>query len=692
MSDLNDFLQELRQEGEKESEGAFTVPLEVAQDKLERFQLLDPAFYTVQLVASACASGSSFVHVNTGLTTVEFLSDGQAPNREQLDSLTSYLFENVGAPRFISELAVGLQGALNLPCKRVLVETFTEEGAWQLEMRQKSKRIRALNLVSPIVPLTRVVVDKGFGLTMPIRNRHQELMHLQQCRFAPLELRVDEERVYEQVTPPTDCVAWTRLRCPGLPEVTAADAPTTSSDHEDISGYLALSPVDWEFQMLQLVSDGVTFTRPNSRIGIPNLVGVVRLKGMRKNISFTDLVENSHFDGVMKTLREEALRLLVTVLREPEDTRPYWSQLLSVVKLVLRKQELADDTRRVLEQWTSFVSFALGGSRDFRATIAHARELLEMGQSEAAARLREEVLQKLKEALLGNLQLGLQQKSIELLDLLAEVAEEMEHPQLSECLQAREMAELLIDVTRPDLELFTEGWGIHRKGLMLRYLGQNVEAADTHASVNQSPNTELVGWAFRFCAELELRLGQYEQADRLLERSRELLPGQRDLAEEHAFLKRFLSVTQRQESVRLLNSALPEPESDPQVRWMFLDWLAREGRGFLPLDEWVRIRAQASFEELKMKLSQGVYREVEERLSDSFELLGWKSLAEARNERVEAARMCEERFGPNHPYTQFVRRRAVYQLHRLEAHPMADHLQCRGHLLAQYQRCLEAVQ
>ncbi len=269
------------------------------------------------------------------------------------------------------------------------------------------------------------------------------------------------------------------------------------------------------------------------------------------------------------------------------------------------------------------------------------------------------------------------------------MAEDLNHPKLNEALQAREIAELLLNAVEPDYSLFTEGWGIHRKGLLYRYLGAQVAAAEAHASVKDSSDRQLAAWGFRFCAELELALGRYLVADQLMEVAHQTMTPHRDMAEDLAFLKRFISPAERADSVRLMNEALPGPESDPQVRWMFLDWLAREGRGVLPLDQWVKVRAQASFEELKMKLSQGPFAEVEKGLSESFELLGWKSLEEARLERQEAVRLCEERFGPNSAYTQFVRRRAVYQLHRLEAHQIADQIQCRGHLLAQFQRCLE---
>ncbi|MCA9797196.1 MAG: hypothetical protein KC910_35545, partial [Candidatus Eremiobacteraeota bacterium] len=107
-----------------------------------------------------------------------------------------------------------------------------------------------------------------------------------------------------------------------------------------------------------------------------------------------------------------------------------------------------------------------------------------------------------------------------------------------------------------------------------------------------------------------------------------------------------------------------------------------EGKGRLPLDEWARYRARASFAQLKTLLDDSRER-VESLLEPNLDLLGYEALEELRQARVEAVMTSEQQFGPMSAYTQFVRRRAVYQLHRLEARRLADILVVRGHLLGQ---------
>ena len=695
MSELSHFLQELRQEGEQESEGAFTVPLKVAQEKLERFQLLDPTFYPIQMVAAACASRASFLEITTSITQLEFLYDGWSPTESQMRALNGYLFEAADSTRFISELSVGLQAALALPAKRVILESFTEEGAWQLEMRSGGQRMRELKLVSPVLPLTRVLVDKGFGLQTSLLKKHDELIYLDRCRNAPLSIRLDEEELLTPLQPPTDCLAWTQVSSPSFPDVHSSDPATLRVEHSGLSGYLALGEMNWGNQ-LQLVLNGVNFVRPGSKLGLPAVAATVRVEHLRKNLSFTDLVENQDYLDVLEFLKEQSIRLLVEVCKDPERSRPYWSQLLPLVGQVLRNLKLGEEEKAVLERWNVLASFSMGGHQEIEQTLKQAAELAEKGDTELAQRLRREVLGRLSSNIWSECRDSLEHRVLRDLDRLVEVADLLGTSYGSEARQARKIAGILLELpwerSWTHDPSFTTGWGTHRKGLILRYLGYPVQAAEAHSSLQEATDQNLAIWSYRFCAEIELSQQRYERADELLSQAFQSLHPSRDLAEELAFLKRFLASSGKSESVKFLRHAVPLPDSDPQVRWMLLDWLAREGRGALPLEEWVQARAQASFLELKMSMVKDQYREVEERLSPRFELLGWKSLEQARLEREEAVLASEVRFGINSSYTQYVRRRAVYQLHRLEASDKADRLQTRGHLQAQFQRCLDSLQ
>ena len=149
---LEQFLSELRTEGDQESSGVFTVSKETAERKLEKFQLRSDTLYVVQMVAAGVASGATFVSIETGLASVEFVSNGLAPCREELENLESFLFNTHGTHPFLSELAVGIQAAISLPCKKVLVESFTQEGSWQLEVRPDRRRLKQLRTKAPTLP------------------------------------------------------------------------------------------------------------------------------------------------------------------------------------------------------------------------------------------------------------------------------------------------------------------------------------------------------------------------------------------------------------------------------------------------------------------------------------------------------------------------------------------------------------
>lgn len=691
MSDLAAFMQELRQAGAVESsDAAFTVSLQTAEDKLQRFALPRPELYIVQFVAAAVASGASFLTITSGVSQLEFLADGAAPTQEELANLNSYLFYAVDAPEYLSELAVGVQGALAMPVNRVLVESFGAEESWQLEVREGKQRVQPLKLKSPLVPLLRIVVDKGFGLRTRLTDRHPEQGELWVCQHAPLDLTFDDRII---ATPagsiPGGLLGWAdldgaQLRRPVTPALLTERLP-------DVEGLLFLTKRWGPANSVALIVNGVTFNRPATLLGPCNLSGTIAVRGLRKNISRTDLAQNADYRRVTEALRAIGWRLLTELCRDPEKTRDHWDDLRIPVNQALTQKDLPPSSQQVLSHWMDMVCVADSqGPGDHLKALRRARQ---MTDPEQARQLRTEILNEIQERLLVLFHNGAFEKMFAYFEPLRQALDDLMSPQQHRFLQAQEILHSLLGKPGLSEEVFSHPsrWGRHRQGLLLRYAGRLVDAAKAHAAVMEETSQELKGWAYRYCAEIELAQGHYEVADRMLSEALKLMPSHRDLKEEMAFLKRLIAPSGRGESVRLLQQATPPTDSDPFVQFLFLDWLTRDGRGVLPMTTWVEFRARASMAEVATKLKHGKREQIEERLNPQFDLVGWESLKTARERRPEAVVMAEKEFGPNHSYTQFARRRAVYQLHRLEAHDMADKLQCRGHLLAQLERCVKGL-
>ncbi len=693
MSELDEFLAEVREAGTRHSDGTFTVSLQTAEEKLQRFTLTRPELYIVQLVAAGVASGASFLQITSSISGLELLSDGQTPSKEQLESLNSFLFYTFGAPEYLNELAVGVQGALAYPVKRVLIEAFQEGQAWQLELREKKQCLKPLQLSSPITPLLRVVVDKGFGLNTRLLDTHPEQKELPACRFAPLELTFDKKQVAcPEHGIPTEAYAWAELG-PCKVKLKSSQSPLLKRSMEKATGYLCLTPFKIDKPPLRLILHGVEFSYP-ARWGPSNLSGLVWVEGLRKDISRSALVENQEFLDLTQQLDRIGWELLVELCREPEKTRELWPALQGTVGQALGRSDLLVDHRQVLLHWMTLAGLVdVRGPAAHLETLAQARELEAQGQVKEAEQLRAEVLRRVRQRMLKHLEANNLEAMAELIEPLRQALVDLKSPHLPRGLQARDILQALLERGGPTEEAFNGAcrWGIHRLGLLFRYQGQLVEAAEIHARSRDSGDKLLQSWAYRFCAEIELAHANYAGADQLLSQAHKLLPHHRDLAEERAFLIRLVSPEGRRASIGFLRQAIPPVEQDPFVQWLLYDWLARDAEKVLPWAVRAEFRARASLLEVNAKFRHGPRPSVEARLNHRFDLLGWQSLEEARQERIKALELAESEFGPLHPYTQFSRRRAVYQLHRLEAHQLADRLQCRGHLWAQLRVCLQGL-
>lgn len=694
---LEQFLSELRTEGDQESSGVFTVSKETAERKLEKFQLRSDTLYVVQMVAAGVASGATFVSIETGLASVEFVSNGLAPCREELENLESFLFNTHGTHPFLSELAVGIQAAISLPCKKVLVESFTQEGSWQLEVRPDRRRLKQLRTKAPTLPLMRIVVDKGFGLRSRVINCHPETKLLKRCSLAPVELILDQESLLsEERNPPQKALAWALLGDPPAGSgFSFPDAPRLTVSSVGHSGWLAVMSENAAHRRgLNLVHHGIAHKRLNADLGTTNVCGVVFVNGLRRDISFTDLVENSDYRNLLGSLRNTAAKLNVELCRDPKADREQWKKLKQPVKQLLKKHALEEQDRAVLENWLAFVEVSEAkGPEDHYRALKKARELENESQLGEAQAIRREVISHLSAEICRQFDLVEWEAVLELLGPLELALRESKASGLANFYQNCNVLRcMLFDEEVEEKHCSqTDPWSVLRKGLMLRAHGRMVEATETFAAVRHlTEDPKTLAWAFRLCAEIELAEADYLQAEEFFDQAYKHSRS-RDLFEERAFLKRMLGAEGRYDCVRYLREALIAKERAPYVHWLMMDWLVKEGRGILSLEDWVKFRARASFEEVKAKVTLGLRKEIESRLEPRFDLLGWKSLDTLREERVEAVALSENEFGPVHPYTQFTRRRAIYQLHRLESHQQAEALHCRGHLLAQFRRFIAAL-
>ncbi|MGE0494522.1 MAG: hypothetical protein AB7S38_35260 [Vulcanimicrobiota bacterium] len=699
---LNTYLQEFAQGGEFESVGRFTISSEAADEKLRKFQLLDPGLYVVQMVAAAVAGQATFLEVKSSLTRCEFLYDGEAATAEQLEHLSGFLYDTTGMPRHLTELAVGLHAAQAIEPKQIIVESYRLDQANRLTWRGSQQKIESLEPRTGL-SLNRVVVDKGFGLTSRVIKVHPELANLMRvCRHAPLQLKVDGDLLNEPIQLPSPCMGVKiypsldpRAKVSALPDGRFPSAPAGPAP---VAAVLALGGTS---RGLAFIHQGILFRRPHKLLGLNCLTGLVVAPELKKNLSHSDLVENDTYTAVVDQLKAWAVDLLVEVCRNPDalagSDREY---LVADVQAVLAQppEQLAAENLGVLEHWLAHHGLATGRQKDLDSNLALADHLDSMGLSGRARHLRLTIRSSMVTGIKTHLEKleferarGACQPLHGLLDKLELPEAELELNELELILASLEaphklarpgFEELLGRPMQPRARL----WVLHRAALVDRARGDLASARQRHGSALSASLQEnrLKAWGHRFEAEMLRVEGDDARAYEQLCSALEAQPDDRDLLEELAFAARFSGPAgqARERALGYLLQAIPLPERDEFVHWRFLEWLLQEGKGGLPLDEWARYRARASFAQLKALLDTS-RDAIEELLEPNLDLMGYESLVQAQLNKVEAAMVSERQFGPVSVYTQFVRRRAVYQLYRLEDRHLASTLVVRGHLLGQ---------
>ncbi|MCA9796986.1 MAG: hypothetical protein KC910_34485, partial [Candidatus Eremiobacteraeota bacterium] len=389
---LNTYLQEFAQGGEVESVGRFTISSEAADEKLRKFQLLDPGLYVVQMVAAAVAGQATFLEVKSSLTRCEFLYDGEAATAEQLEHLSGFLYDTTGMPRHLTELAVGLHAAQALEPKKIMVESYRPDQAHRLTWRGNQQKLETIE-TRPGLFLHRVVVDKGFGLTSRVTNVHPELANLMRvCRYAPLQLKVDEQTINEPFRLPSPCLGVKvypsldpRAKLSALPD---GRFPSQESGQAPVAAILALGGAS---RGLAFVHQGILFRRPHTMLGLGSLTGLVVAPDLKKNLSHSDLVENDTYQEVVTQLKKWAVDLLLEICRDPDSLAPREREfLVADVKVMLANPPawLSPENLGLLSHWMAHHRLSTESSRDLAHNLALANNLEEMGLGGRARHLR----------------------------------------------------------------------------------------------------------------------------------------------------------------------------------------------------------------------------------------------------------------------------------------------------------------
>lgn len=703
--ELRGFLAQLESVGRTESEGTFTLSPQTAARAMRRFQLPDPYMYILQMVAAATVGRSQHLAVETTSRQLIYYFEGMEITEEQLRVLDTFLFPGVDAPDHLTELAVGIEAALNF-AEEVQVESVVQARGFRLVINAKGVRLESVDGGSEETAYSRVVVKKKRELNLLWSTRtHPELEWLEACRHTILPLVVGGKSYPTEPMPevPSETILWGKIVRKGDPMKLAQPSvqssalePTFTLEHEDAFGYLALVGREEANQNgLLFVHRGLVVHRPLSDLGLPVVCGLIHCDSLKKDISHTNFVEDGRFEELQMYLKMLAVRLVVEFCRRLNEHREHWKKLWGTVVGLLESGELDPEQETVVREWADFVHKA-GEDQSPFSSLQKARFLEKEGKIDEAAGLRWKLFNRVKKEALLCFDAGLFNGLPDRSEVLTEVSKDLDLPFSRDLALAELFVECLVggEPEVREAEDSDDPLTLHRLALLRRWRGDLAGAIEYHLQALEHDQADILirGWGIRYCAELEFSQQRYEQAEQLYSMAEQELPKQRDLWEERAYFKRFLGAEQRAESFAYLRRALDGVEADSFVHLLLVEEVKKEGKSVLSRSELAALQTKSTYLKLKQFLEEGEGARIEAVLNQGFDLQGWVSREELVQAKLASVSHAETAFSPTYLYTRYCRRRCAYQLHRLGARQEAEHLQCRGHLLEHLRMILKSLE
>lgn len=173
----------LRQAGRLEAEGAFTLDLEKARDKMARFGLTDPERYILELVAAAFAGGAESLDVRLTEAGLELTFEGTPLQPADLESLDDFLLVAEGTNPALRYLAVGLNALSRLKPRLIRLETPAGSA---LQLEGKKRRLESGRFARH-----RLLIDRGGQLFRKATYQSELALIESEASYSSRPVRVD---------------------------------------------------------------------------------------------------------------------------------------------------------------------------------------------------------------------------------------------------------------------------------------------------------------------------------------------------------------------------------------------------------------------------------------------------------------------------------------------------------------------
>jgi hypothetical protein len=313
---VDSFIEQMKQEGYPDSEGAFSLSGEKSHWKMAQYRLANRSDYPMHVLAAAVAGGASRFKLERDEQSTFFAFDGEHYFSEDFEALS-----DPALPRSarLAELEIALSAASGHSTVR-----FAAEG--------RNVR-RELQVVVGEVTVHEIEIShehkNTFLVETPIDDADLERF-IEMARFAPLDLTVDGEKVNECL----DFGAEGGL-VRGVWEVKGAEPLSTGaykpsetcfcSCRESTQGpslLLCLVEPRWAgYEDVLLLSRGVVKASESKFFGFPMITGAVTTSHLQRDLSAQNVVQNQEYKDFLAWIQREVDRFLCAFSQNPPQTR-----------------------------------------------------------------------------------------------------------------------------------------------------------------------------------------------------------------------------------------------------------------------------------------------------------------------------------------------------------------------------------
>lgn len=651
-SELKTLVDDLHGQGQEDSTGKFTLAQDKALEKLSKFQLTQPRYYVLNLVAVAVLGGAPEIEVESKAARMSFTFDGEPLPDEAFQNLPNQILNPTEIR--LQELAVALNAAKSLDPRNLFLLSWDGEQGTRFDAL--TNQVESLQEPPEGIsgPATRITVELG-RREMALRyltSERVERTALRRAELAPSLVRFNGANISREIgfSESLACLHLTpaepslRLRAP------SQGFQMEATTQNGLEGVLTLEhPMN--VKGLTLLCRGVSFEMAQE-FSLPFVNAVVAAPGLSKNVSHSDIVRNSAYQELVADLNLRMDQLLLAWLASEEPVPAGFRNQIEWQLPGLRHrlwQREDSEGLKTLERWTLELKFLrdLENKRLFQEMLLEAKE-----DSGLAGRLRKTLVR----AVISELESCRAAPAAQMVERLVEVGETL---QAEWFYQARELGGLIRALSGQRVGRFLPETEIGKE--LVARLQQRFD----ECSRVEDP---------LFQGELALARADFEPAEQFLRSAceAEFTPTAAEALSDLLAFRR----EQRAEAFDWRRRAFEHRNQNPDFGGKaFYSDLLQVGKGAIGFKKWVRTRVHQGLAVTGTKK----LRTVENDLDSADEFFG-------ENARVAIARVkgvavwAEAALGHGHEFLDAARSRAAHILRKNGFWAEADEPIVRGHL------------